>query len=102
MLNQLQIKCYSHRLQVEFRTLSKTRKKLYYEYAPFRLTNHRNASLAKVLDYKIIALLVWQAEEGISSQRRFAQCWGLCSLSRFVSIVELENFLASLLRLLTS
>jgi DNA-binding Xre family transcriptional regulator len=33
MLNQLQIKRYSHRLQVEFRTLSKICKKLYYKYA---------------------------------------------------------------------
>ena len=82
MLNQLQIKRYSHRLQVEFRTLSKICKKLYYKYAPSRLTHRRNASLVKVPDYEIIALLVWQAEEGISSQRRFARCWGLCGLSR--------------------
>jgi hypothetical protein len=82
MLNQLQIKRYSHRLQAEFRTLSKICKKLYYKYAPSRLTHRRNASLVKVPDYEIIALLVWQAEEGISSQRRFARCWGLCGLSR--------------------
>ena len=82
MLNQLQIKRYSHRLQVEFRTLSKICKKLYYKYAPSRLTHRHNASLVKVPDYEIIALLVWQAEEGISSQRRFARCWGLCGLSR--------------------
>ena len=82
MLNQLQIKRYCHRLQVEFRTLSKICKKLYYKYAPSRLTDRRNASLVKVPDYEIIALLVWQAEEGISSQRRFARCWGLCGLSR--------------------
>lgn len=82
MLNQLQIKRYSYRLQVEFRTLSKICKKLYYKYAPSRLTHRRNASLVKVPDYEIIALLVWQAEEGISSQRRFARCWGLCGLSR--------------------
>lgn len=82
MLNQLQIKRYSHRLQVEFRTLSKICKKLYYKYAPSRLTHRRNASLVKVPDYEIIALLVWQAEEGISSQRRFARCWWLCGLSR--------------------
>lgn len=55
---------YSHRLQVEFRTLSKICKKLYYKYAPSRLTHCRNASLVKVPDYEIIALLVWQAEEG--------------------------------------
>lgn len=82
MLNQLQIKRYCHRLQVEFRTFSKICKKLYYKYAPSRLTHRRNASLVKVPDYKIIALLVWQVEEGISSQRRFACCWGLCGLSR--------------------
>lgn len=82
MLNQLQIKRYSHRLQVEFKTLSKICKKLYYKYAPSRLTHRHNASLVKVPDYEIIALLVWQAEEGISSQRRFARCWGLCGLSR--------------------
>lgn len=64
MLNQLQIKRYCHRLQVEFRTLSKICKKLYYKYAPSRLTHRRNASLVKVPDYEIIALLVWQAEEG--------------------------------------
>jgi hypothetical protein len=62
--------------------LSKICKKLYYKYAPSRLTHRRNPSLVKVPDYKIIALLVWQAEEGISSQRRFARCWGLCGLSR--------------------
>lgn len=67
MLNQLQIKRYSHRLQVEFRTLSKICKKLYYKYAPSRLTHRRNASMVKVPDYEIIAVLVWQAEEGISS-----------------------------------
>ena len=69
-------------MQVEFRTLSKICKKLYYKYAPSRLTHRRNASLVKVPDYEIIALLVWQSEEGISSQRRFARCWGLCGLSR--------------------
>ncbi|MBT9065327.1 transposase, partial [Lactobacillus delbrueckii subsp. bulgaricus] len=62
--------------------MSKICKKLYYKYAPSRLTHRRNASLVKVPDYEIIALLVWQAEEGISSQRRFARCWGLCGLSR--------------------
>ena len=72
MLNQLQIKRYSHRSQVEF----------YYKYTPSRLTNRRNASLVKVPDYEIIAVLVWQAEEGISSQRRSARYWGLCGLSR--------------------
>ena len=46
MLIQLQIKRYSHRLQVGFRTLSKICKKLYY--APSRLTHRRNASLVKV------------------------------------------------------
>ena len=98
MLNQLQIKRYSHRLQVEFRTLSKICKKLYYKYAPSRLTHRRNASLVKVPDYKIIALLVWQAEEGISSLRRFARCWGLCAFLGLVSIAEPEHFLALLLR----
>ncbi|WP_270448748.1 IS982 family transposase [Lactobacillus delbrueckii] len=62
--------------------MSKICKKFYYKYAPSRLTDRRNASLVKVPDYEIIALLVWQAEEGISSQRRFARCWGLCGLSR--------------------
>ena len=76
MLNQLQIKRYSYRLQVEFRTLSKICKKLYYKYAPSRLTHRHNASLIKVPDYKIIALLVWQAEEGISSQRRICPLLG--------------------------
>ncbi|MBT8951040.1 transposase, partial [Lactobacillus delbrueckii subsp. bulgaricus] len=45
--------------------MSKICKKLYYKYAPSRLTHRRNASLVKVPDYEIIALLVWQAEEGI-------------------------------------
>ena len=98
MLNQLQIKRYSHRLQVEFRALSKICKKLYYKYAPSRLIHRRNASLVKVPDYEIIAILVWQAEEGISSQRRVARCWGLCGLSRSRLIAGLERFLASLLR----
>ncbi|GMB85315.1 transposase [Lactobacillus delbrueckii subsp. bulgaricus] len=62
--------------------MSKICKKLYYKYAPSRLTHRRNASLVKVPDYEIIALLVWQSEEGISFQRRFARCWGLCGLSR--------------------
>ncbi|MCT3476894.1 IS982 family transposase, partial [Lactobacillus delbrueckii subsp. lactis] len=62
--------------------MSKICKKLYYKYVPSRLTHRHNASLVKVPDYEIIALLVWQAEEGISSQRRFARCWGLCGLSR--------------------
>ncbi|MGZ1346826.1 IS982 family transposase, partial [Lactobacillus delbrueckii subsp. bulgaricus] len=35
-------------MQVEFRTLSKIFKKLYYKYAPSRLTHRRNASLVKV------------------------------------------------------
>lgn len=59
MLNQLQIKRYGHRLQVEFRTLSKFCKKLYYKCAPSRLTHRHNASLLKVPDYESIALLVW-------------------------------------------
>ena len=82
MLNQLQIKRYSHRLQVEFRTLSKICKKLYYKYTPSKLTHRRNANLVKAPDYKIIPLLVWRAKEGIFSQRRFSRCWGLCGLSR--------------------
>ena len=57
MLNQLQIKRYSHRLQVEFRTLSKIYKKLYYKYAPSRLTHRRNASLVKVPDWHCITCL---------------------------------------------
>ena len=55
MLNQLQIKRYSHCLQVEFRALSKICKKLYYKYDPSRLTHRRNAGLVKVPDYEIIA-----------------------------------------------
>ena len=31
---------------------------------------------------KSLHYLSWQAEEGISSQRRFARCWGLCGLSK--------------------
>ena len=41
-------------MQVEFRTLSKICKKLYYKYAPSRLTHRRNAGLVKVPDYEII------------------------------------------------
>ena len=48
MLNQLQIKRYSHRSQVEFRTLSKICKELYYKYTPSRLTHRRNGSMVKV------------------------------------------------------
>lgn len=95
MLNQLQIKCYSHRLQVEFRTLSKFCKKLYHKYAPSRLTNRRNASLVKVPDCEIIALLVWQAEEGISD---LPVAMAFVAFPALVSIAELERFLALLLR----
>ena len=68
MLNQLQIKRYSHRLQMEFGTLSKICKKLYYKYAPSKLTHRRNDNLVKVQDYKIIALLVWQARHIFPAQ----------------------------------
>ena len=47
MLNQLQIKRYSYRLQVEFRTLSKICKKPYYKYAQSQLTYRRNANLSR-------------------------------------------------------
>lgn len=61
MLNQLQIKRYCHRLQVEFRTLSKICKKLYYKYAPSRLTQRR---FARCWDQKAIQLLNYFLPKG--------------------------------------
>ena len=92
MLNQLQIKRYSHRLQVEFRTLSKICKKLYYKYAPSWLTHRRNASLVKVPDYEIIALLVYLLSADLPVAGDFVVFLGL------VLIAGLERFSASLLR----
>ena len=100
MLNQLQTKPYSHRLQVEFRTLSKICKKLYYKYAPSRLTHRRNDFVVwnlyqttKSLHYLSGKLKkVYLLSEDLPVAGDFAVFLGL------VLIAGLERFLASLLR----
>lgn len=78
-MNYLKPKRFSHHLQVSFQKLSFICRKWYKLYAPKQFRNRRNLRHAKLSDSTILALLIWQTEIGIESQRRF--CHAFCDLS---------------------
>ncbi|MBW7987597.1 IS982 family transposase [Lactobacillus helveticus] len=48
-----------------------------------RFSQRRNINQVKATDSLILALLIWQVKTGIESQRRFCECFGCLSHSRF-------------------
>lgn len=73
MLNQLQIRRYSHPpFASEISNFVENLQENLLQYAQSQLIYRRNANLSRFQTTRLIALLVWQAGEGISSQRRFA------------------------------
>ncbi|MDK6720659.1 IS982 family transposase, partial [Enterococcus faecalis] len=46
-------------------------------------THRRNIDQIKTTDSLILALLIWQANTGIESQRRICECFNCLSHSRF-------------------
>ena len=67
-MNYLKLKRFSHHLQVSFNRLNVICRSLYKLYAP---------------DSSILAMLIWQTEIGIESQRRFCKFFVGLSHSRF-------------------
>ena len=55
----------------------------YKLYAPDSLKHRRNTDQTKISDSSILAMLIWQAELGIESQRRFCKFFVGLSHSRF-------------------
>ncbi len=55
----------------------------YKLYAPNSLKHRRNTDQIKLSDSSILAMLIWQAELGIESQRRFCRFFVGLSHSRF-------------------
>jgi len=82
-LNYLKINRFSHHLQVDFKQLNQICHRLYNDYAPDELANRRNVDQCVVSDSTLLAMLIWQAEIGIESQRRFSRFFSGLSHSRF-------------------
>ena len=82
-MNYPKLKRFSHHLQVSFKDLTKICSHWYRVYAPDEFKHRRNANQLKTSDSLILALLIWQAKTGIESQRRFCECFGCLSHSRF-------------------
>ena len=56
---------------------------LYKLYAPDGLKHRKNVDQTKLPDSSILAMLIWQTEIGIESQRRFCKLFVGLSHSRF-------------------
>ena len=56
---------------------------LYKLYAPDGLKHRKNVDQTKLPDSSILAMLIWQTEIGIESQRRFCKFFVGLSHSRF-------------------
>ncbi|MBU6034349.1 IS982 family transposase, partial [Lactobacillus helveticus] len=69
--------------QVGFKDLVKICRYWYRLSAPAEFSQRRNINQVKATDSLILALLIWQAKTGIESQRRFCECFGCLSHSRF-------------------
>ncbi|KRK07600.1 transposase, IS4 family [Lactobacillus pasteurii DSM 23907 = CRBIP 24.76] len=74
-MNHLKLNCFSR--------LNAVCRSLYKLYAPDELKHRRNVDQVKLSDSSILALLIWQAEIGIESQRRFCSIFVGLSHSRF-------------------
>ncbi|WP_353726754.1 transposase (plasmid) [Lactiplantibacillus plantarum] len=82
-MNYLKLKRFSHHLQVSFSRLNMICRSWYKLYAPDSLKHRRNTDQTKISDSSILAMLIWQAELGIESQRRFCKFFVGLSHSRF-------------------
>ena len=82
-MNYLKLKRFSHHLQVSFSRLNMICRSWYKLYAPDSLKHRRNTDQTKISDSSILAMLIWQAELGIESQRRFCKFFAGLSHSRF-------------------
>ncbi|AZA20277.1 MAG: IS982 family transposase [Lactobacillus helveticus] len=82
-MNCLKLKRFSHHLQVSFSRLNMICRSWYKLYAPNSLKHRRNTDQIKLSDSSILAMLIWQAELGIESQRRFCRFFVGLSHSRF-------------------
>ncbi|MCT3417890.1 IS982 family transposase, partial [Lactobacillus helveticus] len=66
-----------------FKDLVKICRYWYRLSAPAEFSQRRNINQVKATNSLILALLIWQAKTGIESQRRFCECFGCLSHSRF-------------------
>ena len=82
-MNYLKLKRFSRHLQVSFSRLNMICRSWYKLYAPDSLKHRRNTDQTKISDSSILAMLIWQAELGIESQRRFCKFFAELSHSRF-------------------
>lgn len=82
-MNCLKLNRFSHYLQVSFKDLVIICRRWYCLYVPDKFAHRRNFKHTKVSDSFLLALLIWQAKTGIESQRRFCECFGGLSHSRF-------------------
>ncbi|MCZ3850099.1 IS982 family transposase, partial [Lactobacillus crispatus] len=82
-MNYLKLKRFSHHLQVSFNRLNVICRSLYKLYAPDGLKHRKNVDQTKLPDSSILAMLIWQTEIGIESQRRFCKFFVGLSHSRF-------------------
>ena len=82
-MNYLKLKRFSHHLQVSFNRLNVICRSLYKLCAPDELKHRKNVDQVKISDSSILAMLIWQTEIGIESQRRFCEKLVNLSHSRF-------------------
>ena len=82
-MNHFKLNRFSRHLQVSFSRLNAICRSLYKLYAPDELKHRRNVDQVKLSDSSILALLIWQAEIGSESQRRFCSFFVGLSHSRF-------------------
>lgn len=82
-MNCLKLNRFSHHLQISFQKLSVICHKLYSIYAPDKLSKRKNVDKCAISDSSLLAMLIWQAEIGIESQRRFSAFFSCISQSRF-------------------
>ena len=82
-MNYLKLNRFSHHLQVSFARLNVICRSLYKLCAPDELKYRKNIDQVKLSDSSILAMLIWQTEIGIESQRRFCKFFVGLSHSRF-------------------
>ena len=82
-MNYLKLNRFSHHLQVSFARLNVICRSLYKFCAPDELKHRKNVDQVKISDSSILAMLIWQTEIGIESQRRFCKFFVGLSHSHF-------------------
>lgn len=82
-MNCLNLNRFSHHLQVSFKDLVFICRHWYRLYVPNKFAHRRKFKHTKVSDSLLLDSLIWQAKTEIESQRRFCECFGGLSHSRF-------------------